>query len=41
MLAEGDEVMVTAILDDDWWEGYVAEAPSVVGRFPSLCVQLE
>jgi hypothetical protein len=41
VLQEGDEIAVTAILDDNWWEGYVRENPTVVGRFPSCCVQVE
>jgi hypothetical protein len=41
VLGEGDEIVVTAILDDDWWEGYVRENPTVLGRFPSCCVQVE
>ena len=41
ILKEGDEVVVAAILDDDWWEGYVREDSTVLGRFPSCCVQVE
>ena len=40
-LLEGTEVMITAMIDDDWCEGHVIGREDVVGRFPMCCVMIE
>jgi hypothetical protein len=39
-LSEGDVVVVTNNLDDDWWEGYVEGSEEKTGVFPATYVQL-
>lgn len=36
---EGDIIIVTAQVDNDWWSGYIEGFPSVCGVFPVLYVE--